>query len=184
MEPELLELTIENLQERLAPRGLIEYAEQVYCDREAIIALCLHNNNFYFINWLNKEGYIADGEYSSEDGTTFHYKGGVLHRTNGPACIYPSGLLEFYYEGNLHNEAGPAYLPPVQSKDRPRWYLNGEEYIPENPSEEANLLKNPKELLRECIHLRALVDAQRKLITTFLEEKYNRTKEYYNMEQD
>jgi hypothetical protein len=91
MEPELLELTIENLQERLAPRGLIEYAEQVYCDREAIIALCLHNNNFYFINWLNKEGFIADGGYSSDDGTTFYYKGGVLHRTDGPACIYSSG---------------------------------------------------------------------------------------------
>jgi len=84
----------------------------------------------------------------------------------------------------LHNEAGPAYLPPVQSKDRPRWYLNGEEHIPENHLEESNLLKNPRELLLECIHLRALVDAQQKLITTFLEEKYNRTKEYYNMEQD
>lgn len=45
-----------------------------------------------------------------------------LHRLDGPAVIYSSGLKLWYVNGKLHREDGPA----IEDPDRYRvWYVNG-----------------------------------------------------------
>ena len=56
-----------------------------------------------------------------------------LHRKdNGPAIEHTNGKKEWYKEGKLHREDGPAIedpnLPPGQAK---KWYWDGEEMTEE-----------------------------------------------------
>lgn len=47
-------------------------------------------------------------------------KNGYLHRSDGPAGIYPDGTKHWFLEGMLHREDGPA----VVSKNGNIWFLN------------------------------------------------------------
>jgi len=61
----------------------------------------------------------------SDNGTREWYLNGNLHREDGPAVEYADGDRWWYLNGNLHREDGPA----VEYADGDRyWYLNGVEY--------------------------------------------------------
>jgi len=42
--------------------------------------------------------------------TRWHLPNGDLHRTDGPAIIYPSGSKAWYYHGKRHRIDGPAVI--------------------------------------------------------------------------
>ena len=53
---------------------------------------------------------------------------GDLHREDGPACEFASGHKEWWLNGDLHREDGPA----IEHTDGGKaWYLNDEEADPE-----------------------------------------------------
>lgn len=47
-----------------------------------------------------------------------------FHRMGGPAIIYPNGTQEWYVNGILHRESGPAIVDKVFG--RHEWYWQGE----------------------------------------------------------
>jgi hypothetical protein len=53
------------------------------------------------------------------------YKEGKLHREDGPAVEYPSGTKEWYKEGKRHREEGPAC---EFSNGYKQWWLESECY--------------------------------------------------------
>jgi hypothetical protein len=56
------------------------------------------------------------------DGTRKWYRGGKLHRTDGPAIEYADGTREWYRNGKIHRADGPA----VERADgTSEWYRNG-----------------------------------------------------------
>ena len=59
---------------------------------------------------------------SSTQGIKRWYVNGLLHRTDGPATIYPNGDEEWWINGKLHRTDGPAIIWP---DGRQEWYLNG-----------------------------------------------------------
>ena len=58
------------------------------------------------------------------DGTKEWFLNGKLHRENGPAIEWPTGLREWFLNGKRHREDGPAIEWPTGIK---YWYLNHEE---------------------------------------------------------
>ena len=56
------------------------------------------------------------------------YLNGNLHREDGPAIEHPDGTKYWYLNGKLHREDGPAVEYP---DGRKFWYLNGKEYTEE-----------------------------------------------------
>ena len=66
---------------------------------------------------------MKNGKYI-EDGIERWYLNDNLHRTDGPAIIYPSGSQWWYLNGNLHRTDGPAIIWPDGTQ---YWYLNGQE---------------------------------------------------------
>lgn len=50
---------------------------------------------------------------------------GKLHRLDGPACILPTGTIEWWKNGKLHREDGPA-IEYVSGSCH--WFLNGQHY--------------------------------------------------------
>ena len=70
-------------------------------------------------------------EYTVEvwsDGTKEWYLNGKLHREDGPAIEYADGSKEWWLNGDLHREDGPAIEDADGTKE---WWLNGEEYTEE-----------------------------------------------------
>lgn len=60
-----------------------------------------------------------------EDGYKEWYKEGLLHREDGPAREYPNGTKYWYKNGLLHRENGPA----IEYFDKSKiWSIEGEEY--------------------------------------------------------
>ena len=56
------------------------------------------------------------------NGTKEWYLNGELHREDGPAVEHLDGTKEWYLNGELHREEGPAYENPDGTK---AWCLNG-----------------------------------------------------------
>ena len=59
------------------------------------------------------------------------YKNGNLHRDNGPAYICPDGYEAWYKDGLRHREDGPAI---TESNGTEHWYLNGELHREDGPA--------------------------------------------------
>ena len=55
-------------------------------------------------------------------GTQEWYLDGQLHREDGPAVIHPSGYQAWYLNGQVHRDDGPAIISPDGTQV---WYLNG-----------------------------------------------------------
>lgn len=49
---------------------------------------------------------------------------GMMHRDDGPAVIWASGVEEWYQHGNRHREDGPAFIDP-QRTSAIAWYVRG-----------------------------------------------------------
>ncbi len=66
-----------------------------------------------------------------DNGTKEWYLNGKLHREDGPAREFPDGTKEWYLNGKLHREDGPAceYTNGVKF-----WYLNGERHQEDGPA--------------------------------------------------
>ena len=76
-------------------------------------------------------------------GTKEWYLNGDLHREDGPAIEGTYGTKHWYLNGKRHREDGPA----VEYADGDKsWYLNGVQYTEE---EHYNKLKPAKELTME-----------------------------------
>lgn len=67
------------------------------------------------------------------NGTKEWFLNGILHREDGPAIEWPHGAKDWYFHGDLHRESGPAIEEPNGYK---AWWLNnrlmGEWDEPEN----------------------------------------------------
>ena len=50
---------------------------------------------------------------------------GKLHREDGPAQIWATGIEEWYKEGKLHRMDGPAVVYPTGSRYIDAWYYEG-----------------------------------------------------------
>ena len=64
-------------------------------------------------------------EYEFGDGVKEWYKDGKLHREDGPAIEYSNGDKIWYKNGKWHREDGPAIELNNGVKD---WYLNNKQY--------------------------------------------------------
>lgn len=89
---------------------------------------------------------MKNGEYK-EEGNTYWFKNGDLHREDGPAVVWKNGTKEWYANGKLHRENGPAiewtagsmewfFIGKLHRIDGPaiifasgakQWYLNGQQ---------------------------------------------------------
>ena len=66
------------------------------------------------------------------DGTVFYYNAqGQLHRTHGPAVIYPSGAERWYQWGKLHRIDGPAV---IRADGDEYWYQNDQLHRTDGPA--------------------------------------------------
>lgn len=69
---------------------------------------------------------INDQPYTIySDGSKEWYKDGLVHRDNGPAFVSADGWAEWRIEGRLHREDGPAVMKNGQAV---AWALNGQRY--------------------------------------------------------
>jgi hypothetical protein len=69
-----------------------------------------------------------------EDGSKEWYKDGKLHRENGPAVESPDGYKQWYKEGKRHRENGPA----IEWADgRKKWFKNGQIHREDGPAFES-----------------------------------------------
>ncbi len=64
-------------------------------------------------------------------GTKEWYKNGKLHREDGPACEYANGHKEWYLNGRTHREDGPAVEYANGDKS---WYKNGQLHREDGPA--------------------------------------------------
>ena len=67
------------------------------------------------------------------DGYTEWYLNGKLHREDGPACEYTNGSKSWWVNGKRHREDGPARELSDGSK---LWYLNGKRHRIDGPAVE------------------------------------------------
>ena len=75
-----------------------------------------------------------------EDGTKEWYLNGKLHREDGPAIEYADGYKAWYLNGKRHREDGPAVEWPDGTQF---WYLNGVRHRVDGPAiESANGYKS------------------------------------------
>lgn len=65
------------------------------------------------------------------DGTQEWYLNGKLHREDGPACIWPDGYQEWWLNGQLHREDGPARIGTDGTQV---WYRNGQRHREDGPA--------------------------------------------------
>jgi hypothetical protein len=49
----------------------------------------------------------------------------ILHRVDGPAVEHPNGAKEWYFNGEIHREGGPAMEFPVTANRRNSFYIRG-----------------------------------------------------------
>lgn len=103
-----------------------EYAERTAAQAEA--------NAEFSADWEREHSNAVDGPTGAPDfdkamvsadagDVEAFYEAGVLHRTDGPAIVYPGGGEEWYLAGVLHRDDGPA----VTTVDGSRyWYRGGD----------------------------------------------------------
>lgn len=70
-----------------------------------------------------------------QEGNCEIYKlpNGVVHRTDGPAMIWPNGANTWYCKGKIHREDGPAIWFPSGTKE---WQINGVRHRIDGPAVE------------------------------------------------
>ena len=97
-------------------------------------------NGFYFDNSILEQIKQSDGtinfefrSFCAKDGEAVYYNNilGHLHRTDGPAAIYPDGTIEYWYRGQLHNPHGPAITTPHNGKI---WFQNDRKHRLDGPA--------------------------------------------------
>lgn len=71
-------------------------------------------------------------EHPSGECSYYKYKGGPLHREDGPAMIFPSGSFSWYYEGQLHCLTGPAIRDIHNGWEA--WYKHGKRHRTDGPA--------------------------------------------------
>ena len=80
------------------------------------------------IKKLNKKRIMKHGTFI-ENGVEFWFKYGKRYiKSNDIPVINQNGNKEYYLDGKLHKEDGPAIEGNLTS---PRWYLDGKKYSPE-----------------------------------------------------
>jgi len=79
----------------------------------------------------NYEVIYATGCFQFGDGSLRYYKGGKIHREDGPAHIGKGGLRIWYGNGQFHREDGPAYIREDGTKI---WYKNGQLHRNDGPA--------------------------------------------------
>lgn len=67
-----------------------------------------------------------------KEGAVIYYKEGLLHNINEPAIIWDDGSYQWYYNGLLHREDGPA----VESQGCKYWYNQGRRHRIDGPAVE------------------------------------------------
>ena len=65
------------------------------------------------------------------NGRQEFYRDGKLHREDGPAVIYADGRQEFYRDGKLHREDGPAV---IYANGRQEFYRDGKLHREDGPA--------------------------------------------------
>ena len=65
------------------------------------------------------------------NGTKEWYLNGELHREDGPAIEYANGGKSWFLNDNLHREDGPAIEYTNGAKE---WYLNGKRHREDGPA--------------------------------------------------
>jgi hypothetical protein len=65
---------------------------------------------------------LMPNKITRKNGTIEYYKNGLLHRENGPAIIYADGRKKWYQNGHLHRLDGPASEWPKFYRE---WYQTG-----------------------------------------------------------
>ena len=65
---------------------------------------------------------LTNGKYVRNNGTIEYYQNGRLHRENGPAVERFDGTKFWYLNGERHREDGPAIELSDGTKS---WYING-----------------------------------------------------------
>ena len=82
--------------------------------------------------WYNTKGHVhrvggpaIDYDNGDKEWYKEWYKEGILHREDGPACEYANGYKCWYKEGNLHRVDGPAVEDANGTK---YWYLEDKKY--------------------------------------------------------
>ena len=74
-----------------------------------------------------------NGEYTDEYGTVEWYLNGELHREDGPAVEHADGSKEWYLNGECHREDGPA----IEWEDGTKfWWLNDKQHREDGPAVE------------------------------------------------
>jgi len=63
-----------------------------------------------------------DGHAVNSDGTQEWYRNGQLHREDGPARVWLNGTWEWWRNDLLHREDGPAIIRPDGTQ---AWWRNG-----------------------------------------------------------
>ena len=92
---------------------------------------------FQFIKNLFKES----NPIERADGSKEWYLNGKLHREDGPAVEYTDGTKYWYLNGERHRTDGPAVEGVNGYKV---WYLNGVEYEPQDLEIEIGGIKMKK----------------------------------------
>ena len=75
---------------------------------------------------------ISPQVYTSDSGITVYYNSShKIHRTDGPAIIYPDGTQIWYLNGEWHREGGPTVEYPDGSMS---YYLDGKLHRTDGPA--------------------------------------------------
>lgn len=73
----------------------------------------------------------VNSETACEFGIVQYHNDGVLSRVDGPAVIWPTGRKEWWFNGQLHCETGPAIEDPALGQV---WYKNGKRHRDNGPA--------------------------------------------------
>lgn len=79
----------------------------------------MSRNNFATMTAMPENGPIAQ-----PNGTRIWFKGGIVHREDGPAIEHSDGTCEWYVEGIRHCQTGPAF---ISGDGKRRWFVHGQE---------------------------------------------------------
>lgn len=74
---------------------------------------------------------LTTGKYDTLYGRQEWYREGVLHREDGPAIIYESGAQKWYKFGKCHREDGPALILSAGIQE---WHKAGEIHREDGPA--------------------------------------------------
>ena len=90
---------------------------------------------------------LGDGCYmvDNANGNKEWYRNGQLHREDGPAIEHPNGYKAWCRNGKLHREDGPAIEYSTGGK---AWWRNGEQ-LPQEFVETYEALRKERDALKE-----------------------------------